>query len=387
MSHKLIQSDHYSQLVRLNQLLTTGIHLYHQQNKLTYIDVPEIVGITGAHGQTESLFRIQNRYDLPLFFIQTGQFSLEQALQFFPEVYTLINSSRDAETEDERHLRHFRLTEVAFDCTSVGMNEHTYSDDLMFQKLLRHMQLSVQAMISSVQNMKFKNAPSFVDILSHPYPEIEYTDAIKLLNTHGFSDISFGDDLKNAHEMALITLVNGKKELPVFITKYPAELKFFNRRLYQKNRKVVLSADLIFPSVGKVISAAVKEHDFTTLHERLLSSDMYRMHLQKGGSSDDFIWYLNMIKSKKVYPHAGYGIGNARMLQYCIGESDIRRASVFALLNEETGDWDRNKYGKAAIVTTENKHILLSLSPRAKKNIVTLFKKVGKKRKFCSLCN
>lgn len=389
MSQKQINSQHFTHLALLNQSLTAGIHTYQQGRGLTYIDVPEMVGITGAHGQIDSLFRIQNRYDLPLFFIQTSQFSLEQALQYFPGIYTIINSSRDADMEDERHLRHFKLTEIAFDCTAGGMTENTYTDDKMFAELLHQIQASVQSMIRAVLEndtlLKITGKQNYArleSVIRGDYKEIEYIDAIKLLNKHGYSGVSFGDDLKTIHEMAVVKLMNPQKESPVFITKYPRELKFFNRRIYKKDPRVVLSADLIFPSVGKVASSAVKEHDFKTLNERLLGSDMYRMHRQKGGSYEDFIWYLNLIKSKKVYPHAGYGIGNARMLQYILGESDIRKASVFFTLNQETGDWDRNKYGKAAIVSTENKHILLSLSPQAKKILLPYLKKLGSKENF-----
>ncbi len=354
----------------------SGTHDYFKRNGLTYIDIPEIVGVTGAHGQIDSLFRIQNHFDLPLFFIQTGQFSLEQALAYFPGVYTIINSSRDAESEDSRHLRHFRLTEVAFDCGFVGMTEHTYSDDKMFAALLNHIRHSVQAMVSGVIKENAKLLKTAGDEVEADYKEITYTDAVKLLNNHGFAGLSFGDDLQTVHELAIVKLLGQKKEQPVFITKYPKEVKFFNRRIYQKDPRVVLSADLIFPVVGKIVSAAIKEHEFDTLNSRLLNSDMYRLHRLRGGSEEDFIWYLNLIKSKKIYPHAGYGIGNARLLQYIINAPDIRMASVFGILNQETGDWDRDKYGKAAIVSAEKKHILFSLSPKAKKTLLPYLKKL-----------
>ncbi len=368
----------------------TGVYEHFRKNGLTYIDIPEIVGVTGAHGQVDSLFRIQNHFDLPLFFIQTGQFSLEQALQYFSGVYTIINSSRDAESEDNRHLRHFRLTEAAFDCTLGGMTEHTYTDDNMFKLLLQQIRQSIQAVIHDViahnqdtLNIRYRQSiRGLEETINCDYEEIEYTDAVKLLNNHGFVDISFGDDLKTKHELAIIRLMNSQKELPIFITKYPKELKFFNRRIYQKDPRVVLSADLIFPMVGKLVSAAVKEHEFGTLNNRLINSDMYRIHRQRGGSYEDFIWYLNLVKSKKVYPHAGYGIGNARMLQYIINAQDIRTASVFTILNQETGDWDRDKYGKAAIVSAEKKHILLSLSPKAKKILLPYLKKLTDKESF-----
>ena len=72
---------------------------------------------------------------------------------------------------------------------------------------------------------------------------------------------------------------------------------------------------------------------------------MFKFHSQRGGTYEDFQWYLNIIKSKKSNPHAGYGIGNERVLQYIFGENDIRNISLFSLLNTQTGDWDKKKQG------------------------------------------
>src|SRR6185369_15706232 len=98
----------------------------------------------------DTLFRVGNRLDLPLFLSQTGQLALEQALQFFPGVYTTIHSGRDEEEEDVRHLREFGLTEEEFDCTMAGMSDAQYDDEKMFDALLSHIELAVKSMIRSV---------------------------------------------------------------------------------------------------------------------------------------------------------------------------------------------------------------------------------------------
>ena len=67
------------------------------------------------------------------------------------------------------------------------------------------------------------------------------------------------------------------------------------------------------------------------------------------------------MESKATNPHSGYGIGNDRVLQYVFGELDIRNTSLFALFSLQTGDWSKKRYGKAAVLTSQKKYILLSI--------------------------
>ena len=53
----------------------------------------------------------------------------------------------------------------------------------------------------------------------------------------------------------------------------------------------------------------------------------------------DFRWYLDLVKSGTTRPHAGYGIGNERLLQYVLGQEDIRTCSAFNIMGEQTNDW------------------------------------------------
>src|SRR3989344_5310899 len=96
---KLSFNAHFSYLVKINSSLNAGARTNYARMGLTYVDVPEIVGITGACENVDTLFKVGNRLDIPLFFTQTGQLSLEQALQSFPGCFTVIHSGRDEELE------------------------------------------------------------------------------------------------------------------------------------------------------------------------------------------------------------------------------------------------------------------------------------------------
>lgn len=385
-------NKHFSNLVLINQSLNFGAWENYQKRGLTYVDVPEIVGITGACENVDTLFKINNRLDLPLFFTQTGQLALEQSLQSNHGVFTVIHSGRDEEEEDERHLRQFRLTEEEFDCSLARMTKLNYDEEKMFSTLLSHIQSTIKAMIKRVlkDNERIlekeyqRNIDKLYQAVENDFFQVKYEEAIKLLKKIGKKNINFGDDLKAEDEALIIKDLNKNgSQIPVFITRYPKEIKFFNMKVSSADSRVVLSADLIFPFAGEGTGSAVREHDFEKLNERLITSTMFKLHLQRGGKYEDFAWYLNIIKKELTLPHAGYGVGNERVLQYIFGENDIRNVSLFSLLNRQSGDWDNTKYGKGSILTTKKKNILLAIGkPEDKKKLLSYIKKVAKNDQF-----
>lgn len=386
----LAYDEHFANVVALNQSLNRGAREHYERAGLTYVDVPQIVGITGACENVDTLFKIQNRLALPLFMTQTGQLALEQALQSFNGTWTVIHSGRDEEEEDKRHLRQFRLTEEEFDCTFVGMTRKTYDEDKMYEALLAHIQKTIQAMLKAVLKYNEKilktvykrNISELREASEKNFLRITYEDAISLLNHNGFPNLRFGDDLKADHEAAVVKKLNrGKGGLPVFIMKYPKEIKFFNMKTWTKDPRLALSADLILPYSGEAVGSAVREHDFEKLNERLVTSTMYKLHIERGGKYEDFKWYMDIIKKNGTNPHAGYGIGNERVLQYILGESDIRNVSIFSMLNMQTGDWDKSKYGQAPILIAPKKHILITVGrPEDKKYLLPHIKNLVKSK-------
>lgn len=357
------KNQHIANLIKVNASLHSGIQKHYKKLGLQYVDVPEIVGITGACENVDTLFKVGNRLNLPLFITQTGQLALEQALQFFPGVYTVIHSGRDEELEDVRHLRQFRLTEEEFDCTLAGMNEKNYDEEKMFEALLEHIELAIKAIVKSVleecdqklQKIYKQDIGWLKEIIARPFLKISYEEAVVLLKWNGFGDLKFGNDLGAKHEQKIMEIVSQKlgsqksangRQLPTFITHYPKEIKFFNMKVSRKDPRVVLSADLILPLAGEAVGSAVREHDGLRLKDRLLGSIMFKHHQERGGEYSDFSWYVDdLVMAGKTRPHAGYGIGNERVIQFILGQKDIRKCSLFSFLAEQTKDWDKAKRG------------------------------------------
>lgn len=353
-----------AEVIKIIDFARKGVEKHYQKLKLQYVEVPAIVGITGACENVDTLFKVGNRLDLPLFFTQTGQLALEQALEYYPGVYTIIHSGRDEEKEDERHLRQFRLTEEEFDCTMVGMERENYSEEKMFEALLEHIEKATKAMIKNVTENCAINGRNemMAEILKKPYLRINYNEAIKIVER------DFGDDLGAEDEAKIVEVVNkrhgnGAVKFPVFITHYPKEIKFFNMKVSTKDPRVVLSADLVFPIAGEAVGSAVREHDGDKLRKRLLKSTMFKLHKERGGRYEDFQWYVDdLVMAGKTNPHAGYGIGNERIIQFILGEKDIRKCSLFSLMAKQTNDWDRKRKGTLYLFARTHKKVgLLSI--------------------------
>lgn len=383
-------------VIRLNATLKDATHRHYERSRLQYVDVPQIVGITGACENVDTLFKIGNRLALPLFMTQTGQLALEQALQRFHGVYTVIHSGRDEEHEDARHLRQFRLSEEEFDWTMVAGNA-PYDEEKMYEALLQHIEASAKAMICALldghgemlDKSYGRKSKELARAMDFPFLRIAYEDAIRLLNANGEPRLQFGADLLADHEQKIVQLLNAaarkndstlpSADRPVFIMRYPKEIKFFNMKVSSADERVVLSADLILPYSGEAVGSAVREHDGKKLRERLLGSTMFRLHRERGGSYSDFTWYVeDIIAAGRTRPHAGYGLGNERLLQFIMGQRDIRPCSIFSLMAEQTKDWDKSRRGQSLMISHQ-KAMLLSIGQAAnKRRLLPALKKVAR---------
>lgn len=143
--------------------------------------------------------------------------------------------------------------------------------------------------------------------------------------------LHWGEDLTPIDEVAIVRQSSSGNAilLPTFVTLFPAEIKFFNMKLDPRDSRRVLSADVLMPFAGEAVGAAVREDDYEILHDRLVTSSMYRTLAARGiATLDVFEPYLDLIRSKQTPPHAGYGIGIDRVIQFIARSSDIRDTSL-----------------------------------------------------------
>lgn len=380
--------EHVQRIMHMHAMLYQAAMSYYPKTGLSFTIAPYIVGITGACENVNTLFKINNKRNIPAFFNQTGQLALECYQRFAPGVFAIIHSGRDEGIEDERHLLEFSLTEEEFGWSLVELNK-IFSPTEMFEHLLRRIEAAVKHLAGEVISYNRESLTSFgrnvnelEEILKFPFLRITYSEAVILLQQNGYPTLKWGDDLKAEHEQVVITVMNKLEQTqfhglshlsnrPVFITRYPIEIKFFNMMADPENPQVVLSADLILPISGESVGSAVREPDAVRLEQRLRESNMFRIHLENGGTYDDFTWYIkDVVGSGKIQPHAGYGLGNERLIQWLCGFPDIRHCAPFSLHALLTGDFDERRQGSGPIVSPQVRTILLSIADHAKEELL-----------------
>jgi asparaginyl-tRNA synthetase len=100
-----------------------------------------------------------------------------------------------------------------------------------------------------------------------------------------------------------------------------------------ENPAIVNSADLLLPISGEAVGAAERENRYEKLYERLTNSTMFKQLAERGGTVEDFGWYLEFYKEHGSL-HSGCGIGLNRVTQFVLGTDDIRATTAFPLNKE-----------------------------------------------------
>ena len=301
-------------IAKVESSVLKGLRKYFESNNFVEIVVPHITKITGACENIKTLFSL-DYFGRRAYLSQTGQLYLEVVSPFLERVWCTIHSFRAEPEVDKRHLTEFTLVEMEF----LGNLE----------ELMKHIEGAIYSAVQEVMREREEELELLsvdeerLEAYRLPYKKITYTEAVEILD-----GVKWGDDLKAQHEKRLVELFDDK---PLFITHYPKEIKFFNMRENNENPEVVNSTDLILPFSGEAVGAAEREFRYEKLKKRLLSSQMYKMIVEEGGSIEDFDWYLEFWKSHKGCLHSGCGIGVNRVTQSILGIDDIRLTTIFAL--------------------------------------------------------
>jgi asparaginyl-tRNA synthetase len=147
---------------------------------------------------------------------------------------------------------------------------------------------------------------------------LSYTEAIDILRNSKpnkkkkfkFPVDQWGVDLQSEHERYL---VEKHFSSPVILFDYPANIKAFYMRL-NEDGKTVRAMDVLFPGIGEMVGGAQREERLDVLQQRMAEMDIDEKELD---------WYLDLRRFGTA-PHAGFGLGFERLVQFATGMSNIR---------------------------------------------------------------
>ncbi|EDZ92843.1 tRNA synthetase class II (D K and N) [Limnospira maxima CS-328] len=156
------------------------------------------------------------------------------------------------------------------------------------------------------------------NIINNEFERITYTEAIALLEKSDRTfeyPVSWGLDLQSEHERYLAEELFKK---PVIVTDYPREIKAFYMR-QNDDEKTVRAMDVLAPKVGEIIGGSQREERLDILQKRMEALQI---------NPDELWWYLDLRRYGTV-PHAGFGLGFERVVQFMTGMANIRDVIPF----------------------------------------------------------
>jgi len=233
------------------------------------------------------------------------------------DVYTFGPTFRAENSNTSRHLAEFWMIEpeMAFCDLQGDIDLAVEFLKYIFAYVLENCQEDMEFFNRFMDSSLIEN---FERILSQDFETITYTEGIDLLSKakEKFEfPVSWGSDLQSEHERYLCEKIFNK---PIVVIDYPKEIKSFYMKV-NEDGKTVRAMDILVPRIGEIIGGSQREDDYDTLYQRILEMNL---------NPEDYWWYLELRKFGSA-PHAGFGLGFERLIQFVTGMSNIRDVIPF----------------------------------------------------------
>ena len=333
IAHLRPRTNTFGAMARVRNAVAFAIHSFYQERGFQYIQTP-IITASDAEG-AGSMFRVttldlnnlprregsvdisEDFFGRPTYLTVSGQLEAEIFALALSNVYTFGPTFRAENSNTSRHLAEFWMVEpeVAF-CDLHGLAE--LAEDFL-KYIFGHV------LNNCDEDMQFFNRwyndeiiQTLEGIVSSRFERITYTEAVDMLQESGESfdfPVSWGVDLQSEHERYLTEKRIGR---PVIVTDYPKEIKAFYMRLNDDDRTVA-AMDVLAPSIGEIIGGSQREERGDVLRRRMREADL---------NEEDYYWYLDL-RNYGTVPHAGFGLGFERTVQFITGVSNIRDVIPF----------------------------------------------------------
>jgi asparaginyl-tRNA synthetase len=351
-AHLRFRTNTFGSVFRVRHALAFAIHKFFNDKGFVYMHTPIITG-SDAEGAGE-LFKVttlpfdntprnedgavnfkEDFFGRATNLTVSGQLEGELAATAFGDIYTFGPTFRAENSNTTRHIAEFWMIEpeMAFYDLEDNMNLaeefikyiikyalDNNREDLEFlaQRLAEEEKQLPQDKRSEtglIEKLEF--------VLNNNFERISYTEAIDILKESNYNKkkkfqyeiTGWGMDLQSEHERYLVEK-HFKK--PVILFNYPAAIKAFYMR-QNDDGKTVAAMDILAPGIGEIVGGSQREERLDKLEQR-----MKEMHVP----AEELWWYLDTRRFGTV-PHAGFGLGFERMIQFVTGMTNIRDVIAF----------------------------------------------------------
>lgn len=352
IAHFRFRTNTFGAVFRVRHSLAFSVHKFFNDKGFVYMHTP-IITASDAEGAGE-MFRVttlpfenapknedgsinfrEDFFGRSTNLTVSGQLEGELAATAFGEIYTFGPTFRAENSNTARHLAEFWMIEpeMAF-CDlednanlaeefikyiiKYAMDNNREDLEFLAQRLVdeeKQLPQDKRSEMGLIEKLEF--------VLNNKFERLTYAEAIDILreSNHNkkkkfqFPITGWGMDLQSEHERYLVEK-HFKK--PVILTNYPKEIKAFYMR-QNDDGKTVAAMDILAPGIGEIVGGSQREERLGKLEQRMKEMNV---------PIDQLWWYLDTRRFGTV-PHAGFGLGFERMVQFVTGMSNIRDVIAF----------------------------------------------------------
>jgi len=334
VAHLRPRTNTIGAVTRVRNCLAQAVHRYFHEHGFCWIHTP-IVTANDAEGAGE-MFRVStlDLANLPMkddgsvdfaedFFGKeahltvSGQLNAECYCLALSKVYTFGPTFRAENSHTPRHLAEFWMIEPEIAFADLGDNA-ALAEDLLkycFRAVLDERPDDMAFFAQRIEKTAIERLETFI---RSDFERMEYTEAISVLEKAKKKfefPVKWGIDIQTEHERYLTEEHVGR---PVVVMNYPKDIKAFYMRMNDDD-KTVAAMDVLAPGIGEIVGGSQREERLDVLDARITGL---------GLDIEDYWWYRDLRKYGTV-PHAGFGLGFERMIQYATGISNIREVIPF----------------------------------------------------------
>ncbi|CAN6923041.1 unnamed protein product [Brassica oleracea] len=344
-AHLRPRTNSFGAVARVRNTLAYATHKFFQESGFVWVASPIITAsdcegagerfcvttlIPSSHETTDSPIDAipktkgglvdwsQDFFGKPAFLTVSGQLNGETYATALSDIYTFGPTFRAENSNTSRHLAEFWMLEPELAFADLD-------DDMACATA--YLQYVVKYVLDNCkEDMEFFDTwiekgitHRLSDVVEKEFLQLSYTDAIELLlkaNKEFEFPVKWGLDLQSEHERYITE--EAFEGRPVIIRDYPKEIKAFYMR-ENDDGKTVAAMDMLVPRVGELIGGSQREERLEVLEARLDG-----LKLDK----ESYWWYLDLRRYGSV-PHAGFGLGFERLVQFATGIDNIRDVIPF----------------------------------------------------------
>ena len=333
IAHLRARSNTFGAVLRVRNEMARAIHEFYQERGFVHLHTP-IITASDCEGAGE-MFRVTTLdlgrvptvdgavdhatdfFARPANLTVSGQLNAETIALALTDVYTFGPTFRAENSNTSRHLAEFWMVEP--ECAFFDLKDNADLAEEFLKHIFRHV---LEQCADDMAFFEKRIDKTVIETLRHivdsQFARMSYTEAVGILEKSGKKfefPVAWGSDLQSEHERYL-TEEHVKR--PLILTDYPRDIKAFYMR-QNDDGKTVAALDVLVPKIGEIIGGSQREERLDALQSRIRELEL---------PEENYWWYLDTRRFGTA-PHAGFGLGFERTIQFATGMANIRDVIPF----------------------------------------------------------